>query len=334
MKIDNLTISPKNEYFANMFSTFFHNSSRMASTYKPVFLRALLDVGDLADSNQSDKLIGKNWLKKEDGRLLINLNFIAVRFAKYYWDMEYSFHLRQSQDRQDANITRFIREKHIPKKKPPTLISLTKDDMDSFRKLVISKSLRPEVLVHLKTDMDDLYKKIDANTISVDEDLVNFLHIHKTSLRYGLNYVISKYLEKINYNIPRITTKVEYDPDDNKRPSLRTETKIRMERLQDSRCFYCECKMPKYHVDHVIPFNFVFSTEWFNCVLACPQCNCTKSDTLPKKKLFCNVLERNADSTNFKDQKHPYDESKYQILYDVCMTDYNGPKLFDPPKCN
>lgn len=303
----------------------------MSSTYKPVFLRALLDVGDLADPKRKEELVGKDYLSKKDGQLLVNLNFIAMRFAKYYWDMEYSFRLRQSQDPQDANITRFIREKHIPNKKPPTLKGLARDDMEEFRKLVIRKSLKPEVLVHLKTDMDDLYTKIDANTISVDEELINFLHIHRTTLRYGLNHVISKYLEKLNRNTPRITTKVAYDPDAKGRAVLNKEIQLRMERLQESRCFYCEYKISKYHVDHVIPFNFVFSTDWYNCVLACQQCNCTKSDTLPQENLFCDVLERNCDS-NFDDRKDEYDEAKYQILYEACKTEYNGPKMFEPPR--
>ena len=327
-----LVVSPKDEDFSEMFSTFFNNSSRMASTYKPVFLRALLDIGDLVDSKKDKEIIGEKWLEKKDDRLLIDLNFIAIRFVKFYWDMEYSFHLRQSQDLQDANIIRIIREKHDPRKKPPTIKELASEDMTEFRKTVITKSMRREVIVHLKTDMDNLYQKINSNTLSVDLDLIDFLHIHKTTLKFGLNYVISKYLEKINHNIPRITTKVECDLDRPSRTTLNKETQLKMEKLQKNVCFYCKKEMNRYHVDHVIPFNFVFSTEPYNCVLACQECNCTKSDLLPIESIFCDdVLVRNRANIEILNNKwSSYDEQKYHTLYNSCKVEYNGDKFFHP----
>ena len=121
----------------------------MSSTYKPVFLRALLDIGDLYDSDKSKNLIGSQWLRYEGDQILIDLNFIAARFAKYYWDMEYSFRLRQSQDPQDVNVTRLIKEIHEPGKKPPTVKELSSDNMQVFRTSVINKSIKREVLVSL-----------------------------------------------------------------------------------------------------------------------------------------------------------------------------------------
>ena len=317
--------------FAQMFNQFFKNSSRMASTYKPIFLRSLLDIGALADPGQKEKLVGKDWLKIKDGKIFVNLNFIAIRFAKYYWDMEYSFRLRQSQDRQDANITRIVRSAHDSHKKPPTIRELSGDDMEFFRKQVITKSLKPEVLVHLQTDMARLYKKTDSNTISLDADIIDFFHTYKTTITYGLNYVTAKYLEKINNNVPNITRKVEHDPTKQTRKALPSEIQLKMKNWQESKCLYCKNEFESHHVDHVIPFNFVFSTEPFNCVLACQQCNCTKSDMLPDKSLFADVLDRNNEIESFLDeQKTTYDEDKYKILFDTCVAEYNGNKFFKP----
>ena len=134
----------------------------MSSTYKPVFLRAILDIGDLHNSETTQKLVGSKWLERKDKKILVDLNFIAIRFAKYYWDMEYSFHLRQSQDPQDANITRLIKSTHDPQKKPPTIEELSSDEMEHFRTKVINRSIKPEVLVHLLTDMSGFYKKTDS----------------------------------------------------------------------------------------------------------------------------------------------------------------------------
>lgn len=75
-----------------------------------------MDVGTLADTVKRERFVGKDWLKIKEGKIFVDLNFIAIRFAKYYCDMEYSFRLRQSQDRQDANITRIVRNVHDSEK--------------------------------------------------------------------------------------------------------------------------------------------------------------------------------------------------------------------------
>ena len=301
----------------------------MSSTYKPVFLRALLDIGDLYDSDKSKNLIGSQWLRYEGDQILIDLNFIAARFAKYYWDMEYSFRLRQSQDPQDVNVTRLIKEIHEPGKKPPTVKELSSDNMQVFRTSVINKSIKREVLVHLRTDMKDLYKKTDSKTISLDKDVVEFLHTHKTLLKKGLNSVLAKYLEKLNRLTPQILNKI--DNEDKKRTVLKEEIRIKMSRWQDSQCFYCNNKLYRPHVDHVIPFNYIFTTDLYNCTLACQQCNCTKSDMLPDLDLFDKVIDRNRKHTDYlKTINLQYDEKSYIRLFDACSDEYNGGRFFNP----
>ncbi len=95
----------------------------MASTYKPVFLRSLLDIGDLVDKKY---LVGQRWLEQNNGNLYVDLNFIAVRFAKFYWDMEYGFHLKQAQDPHDARIVKIIHMYHNLHKNPQPYKNLQK----------------------------------------------------------------------------------------------------------------------------------------------------------------------------------------------------------------
>ena len=316
------------DYLA-MFNRFFNNEGRMSSTYKPVFLRALLDIGDLHDPDRGKNLVGGRWLEKRDRKIFVDLNFIAVRFAKYYWDMEYAFRLRQSQDPQDANITRLIRADHDPGKKPPTIRELASEDKQVFRSSVINQSIKREVLVHLLTDMRDLYKKTDSKTIALDEDVIEFLHVHKTLLRKGLNGVLAKYLEKLNRATPQILNKI--DGVRKSRKALQRELQIRMGRWQDSRCFYCKNRLDRMHVDHVIPYNYVFTTDPYNCALACQQCNCTKSDMLPRRDLFDDVIDRNREFADYLRGGHsPYDEESYMRLFDTCVTEYNGEEFFSP----
>ena len=315
--------------YIQMFNRFFNNSGRMSSTYKPVFLRALLDVGDLYDPTNVGKLIGSEWLERKEGKILVNLNFIAIRFAKYYWDMEYSFRLRQSQDPQDANITRLIKDIHEPGKVPPTVKELAAEGMEHFRKLVIDRSIKREVLVHLLTDMQGLYKKTDSSTISLDDDVIEFLHVHKTIIRRGLTNVLAKYLEKLNRMTPQISNKI--DCDDKRRQPLKAEIQASMNKWQDSKCFYCKDRLRRANVDHIIPYNYVFTTDIYNCALACQQCNCTKSDMLPTAKIFEDVLERNRGIIDYLSKwNHEYNEESYKRLFDTCVEEYNGDVFFSP----
>lgn len=309
-----------------MFKRLFANENRMASTYKPVFVRSLLDIGKLHDGGRA---VGDRWVKVSDQEVEVDLNFIAARFAKYYWDMEYSFRLRQSQDRQDANIARIIRAIHDPKKKPPTLRSLASRGMEGLRKDVIRRSLKPEVLVHLKTDMGGLYEKRGPDTIVLDRGVIGFFAEHEVLLRRGLNSMIAKYLEKINEHTPKIAHKVEGEVA--RRRALNSAIRKELGLRQDGLCFYCGGRLAVRHVDHVIPFNFVFSTDPHNCVLACQRCNCTKSDCLPHEDIFGRVLERNEEIRGYlQDLNSHYAEKSYRRTFESCIEDYHTGEFFVP----
>ena len=317
-----------NEVYHAMFNRFF-NSARMSSTYKPVFLKALLDVGDLYDKPKT-KIVGGNWLNYKNDRLFVKLDFIAVRFAQYYWISVHKFKLRQSQDPGDANILKTISDARDSNKKPPTIKALSHERMSEFRTKVIRESINREVLVHLKKDMPTLYKKENSTEISLDQGIVEYAHQNKKALEYGLNYVITTYLEKINPNTPNVAKKVGHNPNHVSRPKLCDKAVGVMRRWQDSSCFYCGRKFTKHHVDHVVPFNFVFSTALHNCVLACPHCNCKKSDMLPVEDLFTDVVNRNHKRSYYiKKQRAAYDEGSYRLLFDTCKVEYNN-VLFKP----
>ena len=313
--------------YLEMFNRFF-NKQRMTSTYKPVFLRSILDIGDLHDPKKAERLVGRQWVRRKDGKVYIDLNFVAIRFAKYYWDMEYSFHLRQSSHPHDAIITHSIKKIHDPEKKPPTIEELSLDSMKDFRNEVITTSIKKNVLNYMLTDMP-LYEKTDVKTIVVDDDIIEFFYGHKIMIRKGLNNVLTKYLEKLNRSTPQIANKI--DNDRGNRQPLHKEARIEMKEWQNSRCFYCQNEFRGWHVDHVIPFNYVFTTDLYNCVLACQRCNCIKSDTLPNQDLFCNVLDRNDGIMDYLKKKTPsYSLESYRRLFESCIEEYNGTTFFSP----
>lgn len=50
---------------------------------------------------------------------------------------------------------------------------------------------------------------------------------------------------------------------------------------QKSRCYYCQCKLTEYHVEHCVPLSRGGSDHPDNKVLACPSCNMSKNAKLP-----------------------------------------------------
>tara|TARA_Y100000782_G_C9970282_1_gene175634 strand:- start:19 stop:498 length:480 start_codon:yes stop_codon:yes gene_type:complete len=108
----------------------------------------------------------------------------------------------------------------------------------------------------------------------------------------------SKFLEKIN-TLPRLIAKVQSA--DVSRSKLKKYEEI----FKDFRnCFYCNASLdgPRTHVDHFIPWSYIFEDEAWNLVLACEGCNLKKSDSLAGpadvdyKSHWCDeLIKRNHD---------------------------------------
>ena len=223
----------------------------MSSTYKVIFLRSLADVGKYGD----DSLIGKQWIHREGNRIKLDLDFIAVRFAKYYWDMDVAFSMRHMPEgmadpndpNRDVRIIKLVREKAadlnrqqlinevkrmsddtittpwkagreaqsvLQSLNPPTLETLASDHMEEFREDVIKQSLKPEVLPHLKTDMQDLYENVHRkNYIMLDYNIIQFMNEFSLIINRALNYVLAAFLDKRNPSARHIATKIDNEMD-------------------------------------------------------------------------------------------------------------------------
>ena len=148
--------------------------------------------------------------------------------------------------------------------------------------------------------------------------------IFRIPIENALNYKLTWYLESIN-NSPRISQKISLDP---KRPKLKTLEEKQMWEYNPcgkDRCFYCGEKCQKsFHIDHVIPFDYVLDTKLFNSVPACHPCNLSKSNKLPDYEIhFKRVMERNR-----KMDLDYYEEKMFEKIYDECLREYNGDRDF------
>lgn len=187
---------------------------KLSGTYKLILTKCLLELSEYSKQNKN-VLVGYHWIIEEDQTLKIDLNFVAIRFIKYYANLYFKFRLKQSHNPTDANIHSIL-EKYknqidlrVQKINSPDkfLKLMTSDEFKELRKEVIQKSIKPEVLVHLDHE-NYLYKRIPhENYIVVKTSVIHFLKRYKIILLAGINYILTRYLEKINV-IPRIAEKI------------------------------------------------------------------------------------------------------------------------------
>ena len=224
--------------YLSRFNSFFNNE-KLSSTYKPVFLKSLLDISDYDDTIGSRLIIGHQWIEKNGEQLRIDLKFIAIRYIRYYWEFLFKFKIKQSHSPLDANINTILGKVDY-EPKTPSLEMLASDGFQGLRKEVINRSIKPEVLIHLDPN-SDLYKRNERSySITIDKSLIDFFKFHRGILLSAFNFTITRYLEKINF-VPRIAEKVAGSIP---RTHLSNKEKTLLLELHDS-CFYCKSRSKK-----------------------------------------------------------------------------------------
>ena len=328
--------------YVRMFNSFITRGS-MTATYKAVFLRCLLDLGHYEVHGPNRGLPGSEWIEVDGDTVTLDLNFVAARFIKYYWDMDHSFRLKQTTNPTRARIVQIVRRRRRAGKfrNPPALGELVSGEHAGMRQDAIVSVIKKQVLNYLPSDMPRLCRRIPrSNKIRLDAALIPFLKRHRVIIRNGLNHKLAVKLESLNKTIPQIAAKIDEESYPSRSLHVRAAQVIDSE--QQSRCFYCDApyrEKKERHIDHVIPFNYIFSTDMYNCVAACPACNLQKHDCLPAPDLFSSVMERNDDLEKrlgslprvvrrcFAD----YDGLWYKRTYEVCRIEYHGEAPYFSP---
>ena len=294
----------------------FFSSKSLASTYKPTFMKCLLDIGDCKDDE------GQKWIKDVGNSLEVDLHFISLRFIRYYWPLLFKSKLKQEATATPIAVYRILKEfaeKGLfgKNKSRPSKKQLCEDKFHELRLRIIKEGIKPQVLTKLLNDCNiyDFGKK--KNSIIIPKDVVEFMSDNKKTLESALNHVIAIYLEKINY-APNISIKLE---EKIPRTTLNDDDFSELLRLSNGLCFYCHEKHDKYAQDHFIPWNYDSNTQSFNMVPACKHCNSSKSDNLPSKNFLDDILERNKKLSKIS---YGYSEKDFKIAYDVCKRKYHG----------
>ncbi|NDB90947.1 MAG: hypothetical protein EB166_09115 [Thaumarchaeota archaeon] len=120
----------------------FFSSKSLASTYKPTFLKCLLDLGDY----KLDE--GSQWVSENKDRLTVDLNFVAARFLRYYWPLRFKFRLKQEATATPIAVYRILEEyeEQIGVKSTPSKKLMCSEKLSDLRLKTIKEGIKPQVL--------------------------------------------------------------------------------------------------------------------------------------------------------------------------------------------
>lgn len=139
------------------------------------------------------------------------------------------------------------------------------------------------VLYEYSDDMQAIYLKPDAFA---------FFKRNSRILSMAVLAEWAKFLEKINGSLPRLIAKIELE---RRRGPLAAFKEMYCPHTEH--CFYCRDRLEEdyTHVDHFLPWSYIFEDEAWNLVLACRDCNSKKSDSLPQEEFRDGLIKRNQD---------------------------------------
>jgi hypothetical protein len=231
---------------------------------------------------------------------VIEFKIIAKSFLKYYWHQICKYKIRQNYnvDRLPL-IVQIIQNVFGSQYIPEPFESMNKNKVTLAEKMITKKCFH-EVIPRFQNITDGIhvtsntvFYEFDDNSIEVKPDALQFFRDSHTFLLKGIILEWAKFLEKLNQGLPRLISKIEGAV-----PSRSSLEKIKSVLLEHSNeCFYCLNRLSmdkqKIHVDHFIPWSFIFENEMWNLVLTCIDCNLKKHSSLPPKQFVKLLVKRN-----------------------------------------
>lgn len=283
------------------------------NTYKFALAKFLLDF-----SNQSS-------LKKDE---TITYNEIAKKFLEYYWYQECKYKLKQDFKIQRTPVVlSIIRQYCGTNYIPESYDKYFKNRSIEKEKMIseIENGCLQDVIPRFQNrDCYDLYKHYhtlsdsgrkfrlphkDKRHIVISLETQKFLKENYYELSKILIYEWAKFLEKTNFT-PKLISKIE-ELGTNKRRSLAKYKKILLE-IDGPKCFYCNSSVNEddIHIDHFIPWSYIYEDSIWNLVISCSKCNLKKSDNLPPAHFIKDISIRN---DNFELNEYKKDINEYYI---------------------
>ena len=270
------------------------------NTYKFALAKYLLDIS-------------KNSITQQD--IIISYEDIAESFLQYYWVQECKYKIKQDFKQNSQPMVITIIQKYCGK----DYISQSYDKYFK-NKQDIKKDIILDIEINCLRDVIPRFQPKECNkfyshnhtvgkngkkfkmpgknkrTITLNVNTIKFFKNNYELLHKSLILEWAKFLEKTNF-IPRLISKIE-NLGENKRSSLNKFKKILLQ--IDNKCFYCDKDLTneEIHIDHFIPWSYIFDDAIWNLVLSCSSCNLKKSDYLATEKCLSKISNRN-NQNNF-----------------------------------
>jgi len=280
------------------------------STYKFAFARFLLDYSREHDSST------------------VSFSTIAEYFLRYYWVQECRSKLNQTSRKimkkpNESKEKEFLMKKIIQKefgddyypedfekikeKEPQKIknfiqqieINCFNDVTYAFQNTDGGFQNRPFFDYKIKRMKKRFDRLVDLpiidlqNGITLNPKAMNFFKRYYVILEKSIILEWARFIEQFNLGVPELIRKIEGKKEERK-PT--TRERVALEKAGFTKCFYCNDDFndnEKSHVEHVIPFSYIYQNEMWNFVLACQDCNCEKKGKLPSKCYLDSLIKRN-----------------------------------------
>lgn len=281
----------------NYFNYYFNSiitKGKKDNTYKFALARFLVDYAYNLDDEYIDTKLENN------DNEIIEFSTIAKSFLKYYWHQICKYKIRQNHNLDKLPlIVQIIQSVFGREYIPESFESMNKEKVSKAENM-ISKKCFDEVIPRFQNLTDgihvtanNVFYEFHNNSIEVKPAALQFFKENYSFLYKGIILEWAKFLEKVNHGLPRLISKIERDV-----PSRRSLEKIKSILLEHSTtCFYCPNPLSRdkrmIHVDHFIPWSYIFEDEIWNLVLTCRDCNLKKHSSLPPKQFVRLLMRRN-----------------------------------------
>lgn len=271
------------------------SKSNKDNTYKLALAKFLLDF---AHEN------------KVTADIEINYSTIAEAFLKYYWFQECKYKFKQdSKTNDDPAVIKAIRkycgteyihetyEKYFEENKHLKIKIKNEITTNGFKDVIPRFQSGHDLFyihTHSISDNGKRFRASETKSIVLRKEGHSFLKQNYVLLNHLTLFEWAKFIESRNFS-PRIISKIENQGIET-RKNLSSARK-RLEQIQGN-CFYCEASLTEkqVHVDHFIPWSYIYTNDDWNFVLACEECNRTKTNNLAPLEYLKKIVKRNHEN--------------------------------------
>ncbi|MFC1816514.1 HNH endonuclease [Thermodesulfobacteriota bacterium] len=277
-----------------------------------------------ANQNTYKFALGRAIIEEYKGNLHIPLSLIASRFAEYYYKNQIVFKIHETNNPSQEPTAVLILRKLVKNKygdfPPPHRI--TKKFRDDFA----GKLLNPptdwghSVFTYVlpcwqgakknsrgyydypRIGRNDFWDySMDDGFIALIPEFAKTIDLYRSILLSLVILEWASFLEKFNQT-PNLISKLSA-----KKP-LRRLSKFRIifeqvPRLKANVCHLCRTHIPlnDFTLDHIIPYDYVYSDDLWNLVPAHRNCNSKKGARIGSKRMIRELIERNYLLWNFQE---------------------------------